>query len=182
MISLSHTRGRGVVSIGETNVDVSVCVLHVILSDVPIPIGGGFKARHPDGVHAILYGGFDVVKVLPLHEVERATAVEMIRYGYPFAGVHRIFDLTVRFANRASDPWSRFLDGIVKHPEEITVGVDAMSWLVTASFTRVSKEFWFRGRKKLSRGRISSSEFRSSSSPSPTSSPLMEMMSHYLHH
>jgi len=62
------------------------------------------------------------VKVLPLHEVERAAAVEMIRYGYPFAGVHRIFDLTVRFANRVSDPWRRFLDGIVKRPEEIAVG------------------------------------------------------------
>ena len=34
MISLSHARGRGVVGIGETNVDVSVCVLHIILSDV----------------------------------------------------------------------------------------------------------------------------------------------------
>jgi hypothetical protein len=128
MISLSHTQRRGVVSIGETNVDFSVCVLHVILSDVPIPIDGGFEAGHPDGVHAILHGRFDVVKVLPLHEVERATAaVEMIRYGYPFAGVNRIFDLTVRFANRASDPWRRFLGGIVKHPEEIAVGADAMS-------------------------------------------------------
>ena len=96
MISLSHTRSRGIVSIGETNVDVSVCVLHVILSDVPIPIGGRLEARHPDGVHAILRGGFDIVKVLPLHEVERATAVEMIRYGYPSLGF--IGSLTSRYA------------------------------------------------------------------------------------
>ena len=137
MISLSHTRGRGVVSIGETNVNVSVCVLHVILSDVPIPIGGGLEAGHPDGMHAILRGGFDIVKVSPLHEVERAAAVEMIRYGYPFAWVNRIFDLTVRFANRASDPWRRFLGGIVKHPKDIAIGADAMSWLVTASLVCV---------------------------------------------
>ncbi len=83
MISISHKRRRSAVSIGETNVDVSVRVLHVILSDVPIPIGGKFEAEHSDGMHAILCSGFDVVKVLPLHEVERATAVEMIRYGYP---------------------------------------------------------------------------------------------------
>ncbi len=117
----------------ETNVDVSVCVLHVILSDVPIPIGGGFEAGHPDGMHAVLRGGFDIVKVLPLHEVERAAAVEVIRYGYPFAGAQRIFDLTVRFANRASDLWGWFLGGIVKHPEEVAVGADAVSWVVSAS-------------------------------------------------
>ena len=75
LVPLTHTLGRCVVSIGETNVDVSVPVLHVILSDVPIPIGGGFEAGHPDGMHAIVCSGFDVVKVLPLHEVERATAV-----------------------------------------------------------------------------------------------------------
>ena len=74
MISLFHTRGRGVVGIGETN----VCVLHVILSDVPVPIGGGLEAGHPNGMHAVLRGVFDIVKVLPLHEVERAAAVEMI--------------------------------------------------------------------------------------------------------
>jgi hypothetical protein len=61
----------------------SVYVLHVILSDISIPIGGGLEAGHPDGMPAILCSRFDVVKVLPLHEVERATAVEMIRYGYP---------------------------------------------------------------------------------------------------
>jgi hypothetical protein len=55
-------------------------------------------------MHAILSDGFDVVKVLPLHEVERATAVEMICYGYPFVRVHWIFDLTLRLANRTSDP------------------------------------------------------------------------------
>ena len=104
MIPLTHTRGRCVVSIGEANVDVSAYVLHVILSDFPIPIGGGFEAGHPDGMHAIRRSGFDVVKVLPLHEVERATAVEMIRYGYPLVRVHWIFDLTVRLANRSSDP------------------------------------------------------------------------------
>jgi hypothetical protein len=64
-------------------------------------------------MHAIVSGGLDVVKVLPLHEVERATAVEMIRYGYPFVRVQRIFDFTVRFANCTSDPWRRLLDGIV---------------------------------------------------------------------
>ena len=48
-------------------------VLHVILSDIPIPIGGRFEAGHPDGMHAIRRSGFDVVKVLPLHEVERAS-------------------------------------------------------------------------------------------------------------
>ncbi len=67
LISLVYTRRRGVVSIGETNVNVSVYVLHVILSDVPVPIGGGFEAGHPDGMHAIVSSGFDVVKVLPLH-------------------------------------------------------------------------------------------------------------------
>ena len=80
-------------------------------------------------MHAILCGRFDVVKVLPLHEVERAAAVEMIRYGYPFVGVHWIFDLTLRFTNRPSDPWRGFLGGIVKRPEELAVGVDAMSGL-----------------------------------------------------
>jgi len=38
-------------------------------------------------MHAVLCSRFDVVKVLPLHEIERAATVEMIRYGYPFAGV-----------------------------------------------------------------------------------------------
>ena len=113
MISLVCTRRRGVVSIGEPNVNVSVYVLHVILSDIPIPIGGGLKAGHPDGMHAIVCSRFDIVKVLPLHEVERVTAVEMIRYGYPFVRVQWIFDLTVRFANCTSDPWRRLLDGIV---------------------------------------------------------------------
>jgi hypothetical protein len=55
-------------------------------------------------MHAIRRSGFDVVKVLPLHEIERATAVEMIRYGYPLVRVPWIFDLTVRLANRTSDP------------------------------------------------------------------------------
>ena len=132
------TREGGVVSIGETNVDVSVCVLHIILSDVPVPIGGGLEAGHPNGMHAVLRGGFDIVKVLPLHEVERAAAVEVIRYGYPFAGVHRIFDLTVRFANRASDPWGRFFGRIVEHPEEVAVGANAMSWVVSANMPNMS--------------------------------------------
>ena len=61
----------------------------------------------------------------------------------------------------------------MKRPEEIAFCVDPMCGLYTASFTRLSKEFWFRGRKKLSRGRVSSSESHSSSPyPSPTSSPL----------
>jgi hypothetical protein len=85
-------------------------------------------------MHAILCDRFDVVKVLPLYEVERATAVEMIRYGYPFARVHWILDFAVRLTNRTSDPWRRFLGGIVKCPEEIDVGVDAMSGLITANF------------------------------------------------
>ncbi len=84
-------------------------------------------------MHAILCSGFDVVKVLPLHEVERAAAVEMIRYGYPFVRAHWIFDLTVRFTNRTSDPCGGFLGGIVKRPEEIAVGVDAVSGLIKTS-------------------------------------------------
>ena len=124
-------------------------------------------------MHAILCSGFDVVKVLPLHEVECAAAVEMIRYGYPFVRVRWVFDLVVRFANRTSDPCGGFLDGVMKRPEELAVCVDPICELYTASFTRLSKEFWFRGRKKISRGRVSSSELCSSSSlsPSPTSSP-----------
>jgi hypothetical protein len=84
-------------------------------------------------MHAIPCSGFDVVKVLPLHEVKRATTVEMIRYGYPFVGVHWIFDFTVRLTNCTSDLRGGFLGGIVKHPEEIAVGVDAMSGLITTS-------------------------------------------------
>ncbi len=38
-------------------------------------------------MHAVLCRRLDIVKVLPLHEVERATAVKMIRYGYPFGRV-----------------------------------------------------------------------------------------------
>ncbi len=85
-------------------------------------------------MHVVLCSGFDVVKVLPLHEVKRAAAVKMIRDGYPFVRVHWIFDFTVRLTNRASDPWRGFLGGIAKRPEEIAVGVDAMSGLITASF------------------------------------------------
>ncbi len=48
--------------------------------------------------------------------------------------VHWIFDFTVRLTNRTSDPCGGFLGGIVKCPEEIAVGVDAMSGLITASF------------------------------------------------
>ena len=43
--------------------------------------------------------------------------------------------LTVRLTNRTSDPCRGFLGGIVKCPEEIAVGVDAMSGLITASST-----------------------------------------------
>jgi hypothetical protein len=50
LIYFAYTRGRSVVSIGETNVDVSIYVLHVILSDIPIlPIGGGLETGHPVG-------------------------------------------------------------------------------------------------------------------------------------
>ena len=162
------------------NVDVSINAFNVVLFDVPIPIGCGFKAGHPDGMHAVLFSGLDVVKVLPLHEVKRATAVKVVRYGNPFARIHRIFDFSIRFANRTSDPQRSFFGGIVQRLEEIVQRleeiascVDPMSGLYTASFTRLSKEFWFRGRKKLSRGSGFSSELRSSSSlsPSPTSSP-----------
>jgi len=86
-------------------------------------------------MHAIPCSGFDVVKVLPLHEVERATTVEMIRYGYPFVGVRWIFDFTIRLTNCTSDLRGGFLGGIVKRPEEFAVGVDAMSGLFTASST-----------------------------------------------
>ena len=86
-------------------------------------------------MHAIPCSGFDVVKVLPLHEVERATTVEMICYGYPFVGVHWIFDFTVRLTNCTSDLRGGFRGGIVKRPEEFAVGVDAMSGLFTASST-----------------------------------------------
>jgi len=49
-ISLAYPRGWSVVSINETNVDVSVYVLHVILCDIPIPIGGRLETGHPDGM------------------------------------------------------------------------------------------------------------------------------------
>ncbi len=73
------------------------------------------------------------MKVLPLHEVERAATVEMIHYGYPFVRVQWIFDLTVSFANCTSDPWGRLLDGVVQRPEEIAVGIDAVSRLIPAA-------------------------------------------------
>ncbi len=104
-----------------------------MLSDIPIPIGGGLETGYPDGMHAILCSWFDVVKVLPLHEVERAAAVEMISYGYPFVRVRWVFDLTVRFTNRTSDPCGGFLGGIVKRPEELAVCVDAVSGLIKNS-------------------------------------------------
>ena len=84
-------------------------------------------------MHAIMCSGFDIVKVLSLHEIERATAVKMIRYGYPFVGVHWIFDFAVRLTDRTFDPLRGVIGGIVKGPEEIAVGVDAMSWLFTSS-------------------------------------------------
>jgi hypothetical protein len=83
-------------------------------------------------MHAILCTGLAVVKVLPLYEVKRAAAVKVVRYGYPFVRVHRIFDFSIRFANRASDPQRSFFSGIVKLPEEIAGCVDPMSGLVTA--------------------------------------------------
>ncbi len=86
-------------------------------------------------MHAIPCSGFDVVKVLLLHEVERATAVEMIRYGYPFVRVHWIFNFTLRLTNCTSDLCGGFLGGIVKRPEELAVGVDTMSGFITANST-----------------------------------------------
>ncbi len=83
-------------------------------------------------MHAILCSGLDIVKVLPLHEVERVTAVKMVRYGYPFVRIHRIFDISVRFANRASDPQRGFFGGIVQRSEGIAGCVDPMDGLVTA--------------------------------------------------
>ena len=63
----------------------------------------------------------------------------------------------------------------MKRPEEIAFCVDPMCGLYTASFTRLSKEFWFRGRKKLS-------VLRRLLLLLPLPRPLMEMMSHHLHH
>ncbi len=83
-------------------------------------------------MHAILCSGFDVVKVLPLHEVKRATAVKVVRYGYPFVRIHRVLDFSICLANRASDSQWSFLGGIVQHPEEIAGCVDPMGGLVTA--------------------------------------------------
>ena len=57
----------------------------------------------------------------------------MIRYGYPFVRVHWIFYFPIRLANRTSDPRRGFVGGIVQGSEEITVGVDAMSGLITDS-------------------------------------------------
>jgi hypothetical protein len=70
-------------------------------------------------MHAILCSGLDVVNVLPLREVKRATAVKVVRYGYSFVRIHRIFDFSIRFANRTSDPQRSFFGGIVKRPKEI---------------------------------------------------------------
>jgi hypothetical protein len=83
-------------------------------------------------MHAILCSGLDVVKVLPLHEVERATAVKVVRYGYPFVRIHRIFDFSIRFTNRASDPQRSVFSGAMQRPEEIAGCVDPMAGLVTA--------------------------------------------------
>ncbi len=83
-------------------------------------------------MYAILCSGLDVVKVLPLHEVKRATAVKVVRYGYPFVRIHRIFDFSIRFANRASDPQRGFFGGTMQSPEEVAGCVDPMGGLVTA--------------------------------------------------
>jgi hypothetical protein len=83
-------------------------------------------------MHAILCSGLDVVKLLPLHEVERATAVKVVRYGNPFVRIHRIFDFSICLANRASDSQGSVLGGIVQSPEEIAGCVDPMGGLVTA--------------------------------------------------
>ncbi len=70
-------------------------------------------------MHIILCSGFDVVKVLPLHEVERVTAVKVVRYGYPFVRIHRIFGFSIRFANCTSDPQRGFFGGIMQSLEEV---------------------------------------------------------------
>ena len=85
-------------------------------------------------MQAVLCCGFDIVKVLSLHEVERATAVKMIRYGYPFGRVHWIFDFSKRLADRTSDPRRRFFGGIVQGPKEVAGCVDPVGGLVTTSF------------------------------------------------
>ncbi len=77
---------------------------------------------------------FDLVKILPLHEVQRATAVKMIRYGYPFGRVRWIFDFPKRLADRTSNPQRRFFSEIVKGQEEFVGCVDPVSELITASF------------------------------------------------
>ncbi len=74
------------------------------------------------------------MKVLPLHEVERATAVKMIRYGYPFGRVRWIFDFAKRLANRTSNPCKRLFGGIVQGPKEVASCVDPVSGFVTTSF------------------------------------------------
>ncbi len=83
-------------------------------------------------MHAILCSWFNVVKVLPLHEVKHATAVKVVRYGYPYIRIHRIFDFPIRFANRLLDPQRSFFGGIVKRPNKIAGCVDPMSGLITA--------------------------------------------------
>ncbi len=87
-------------------------------------------------MHAVLGSWFDVVKVFPLHEIKRATAVKVIRYGGPLIRVHGIFDLPIRFAYRTSNSQWRFFGGIVQHPQEVAVCVDPMCELVTSSFLR----------------------------------------------
>ncbi len=72
------------------------------------------------------------MKVLPLHEVKRAAAVKVVRYGYPFVRIHQIFDFSIRFANRASDPQRSFFGGIVQ--SQIAGCVDPMGGLVTTGF------------------------------------------------
>ncbi len=89
-------------------------------------------------MHAILCSRLDVVKVLPLHEVKRATAVKVVRYGYPFVRIHRIFDFPKRFANRVSDPQRSFFGGIMKRPEEIVGCVDSMAEWARHSWRRLS--------------------------------------------
>jgi hypothetical protein len=80
--------------------------------------------------------------VLPLHEVKSATAVKVVRYGNPFVRIHRIFDFSICLANRASDSQGIFLGGIVQSPEGLAGCVDPMYGRYTASFTRLSKEFY----------------------------------------
>ena len=116
-------------------------------------------------------------------------------YGYPFVWVHWILDFTIRFANRTSDPMRRFLGGIVKRPEELAVGVDAMSGLFTASSIwsgffcillydagRTLSQREEAGRMYPEEVRLLNCVLRCFAFLAPLPRPLMEKTRHLLHH